>query len=48
MDVHVIRRDNRHLYSEILEDYFRLRHQIYVVERKWTAPGADDRTDAAQ
>jgi acyl-homoserine lactone synthase len=36
MDVHVIRHDNKQLYSEILEDYFRLRHQIYVVERKWT------------
>jgi acyl-homoserine lactone synthase len=35
MEVHVIRRDNRHLYTDILEDYFRLRHQIYVVERKW-------------
>jgi len=35
MEVHVIRRDNRHLYADILEDYFRLRHQIYVVERKW-------------
>jgi acyl-homoserine lactone synthase len=42
MDVHVICRDNRHLYSDILEDYFRLRHQIYVVERKW---GALDRPD---
>jgi acyl-homoserine lactone synthase len=35
MEVHVIRRDNRHLYADILEDYFRLRHRIYVVERKW-------------
>jgi acyl-homoserine lactone synthase len=35
VEVHVIRRDNRHLYTDILEGYFRLRHQIYVVERKW-------------
>ena len=35
MEVHVIRRENRHLYTDILEDYFRIRHQIYVVERKW-------------
>ncbi|HLI99885.1 MAG TPA: acyl-homoserine-lactone synthase [Bradyrhizobium sp.] len=45
MEVHVISRDNRHLYSEILEDYFRLRHQIYVVERKWTALDRADKRE---
>ncbi len=48
MDVHVIRRDNRHLYSEILEDYFRLRHQIYVVERKWSALDRPDKREIDQ
>lgn len=48
MDVHVIRRDNRHLYSEILEDYFRLRHHIYVVERKWTALDRPDKREIDQ
>jgi acyl-homoserine lactone synthase len=36
MQVHVIRRENRALYARILDDYFRIRHQIYVVERRWT------------
>jgi acyl-homoserine lactone synthase len=48
MEVHVIRRDNRHLYSEILEDYFRLRHQIYVVERKWTVLERPDKREIDQ
>jgi acyl-homoserine lactone synthase len=37
MQVHVVSRDNRHLYSDILEEYFRLRYKIYVLERKWAA-----------
>jgi acyl-homoserine lactone synthase len=48
MDVHVIRHDNRHLYSDILEDYFRLRHQIYVVERKWAALDRPDKREIDQ
>lgn len=48
MDVHVIRRDNRHLYSDILEDYFRLRHQIYVVERKWKVLDRPDKREIDQ
>jgi acyl-homoserine lactone synthase len=48
MDVHVIRRDNRHLYSDILEDYFRLRHQIYVVERKWSVLDRPDKREIDQ
>jgi acyl-homoserine lactone synthase len=43
MDVHVIRRDNTHFYSEILEDYFRPRHQIHVLERKWAALDRPDK-----
>ncbi|WP_322514949.1 acyl-homoserine-lactone synthase [Rhodopseudomonas palustris] len=37
MDVHVVRRENRKLYADLIERQFRIRHQIYVVERKWTA-----------
>lgn len=48
MDVHVIRHDNRHLYSEILENYFRLRHRIYVVERKWNALDRPDKREIDQ
>jgi acyl-homoserine lactone synthase len=48
MDVHVIRRDNRHLYLDILEDYFRLRHQIYVVERNWTVLDRPDKREIDQ
>lgn len=36
MEVHVIRRENRQLYAGLLDDYFRIRHDIYVGERKWT------------
>jgi len=34
-ELHVITHANRHLYSGALEEYFRLRHQIYVEERRW-------------
>ena len=33
--VHVITRDNRGLYTDQLEAYFRLRHDIFVGERGW-------------
>jgi acyl-homoserine lactone synthase len=36
MEVHVVRRENRQLYAALLDDYFRIRHDIYVGERKWT------------
>lgn len=35
-ELHVVSHANRHLYEDVLEDYFRLRHQIYVDERRWT------------
>ena len=34
-DVHVITRDNRRLYTDQLEAFFRLRHDIFVGERGW-------------
>lgn len=33
--IHVITNANRHLYDAELLAHFRLRHEIYVVERKW-------------
>lgn len=35
-ELHVVSHANRHLYEDVLEDYFRLRHRIYVDERRWT------------
>jgi acyl-homoserine lactone synthase len=34
-ELHVICEANRHLYESVLDDYFHIRHQIYVVERGW-------------
>jgi acyl-homoserine lactone synthase len=36
-DIHVVQRDNRHLYESYFDPYFRLRHEIYVKQRKWMA-----------
>ena len=36
-DIHVVQRDNRHLYESYFDPYFRLRHDIYVKQRKWMA-----------
>ncbi len=35
-ELHVVSHVNRHLYEGVLDEYFRLRHQIYVEERRWT------------
>lgn len=35
--IHVVRKDNRHLYEPYFDRYFRLRHDIYVKQRKWMA-----------
>lgn len=35
LEVHVIHTGNRHFYSDALEQHFRIRHDIYVGERKW-------------
>ena len=34
-ELHVICDVNRHLYHDVLEDYWRIRHDIYVGERRW-------------
>ena len=44
-DIHVVRRDNRHLYERYFDPYFRLRHDIYVKQRRWMAL---DRTDGRE
>jgi acyl-homoserine lactone synthase len=36
-EIHVVQRDNRRLYESYLDPYFRLRHDIYVKQRKWMA-----------
>jgi len=33
--VHVISAVNRHLYEDVLDEHFRVRHEIFVEERKW-------------
>ena len=36
-EIHVVQRGNRHLYENYFDPYFRLRHDIYVKQRKWMA-----------
>jgi len=36
-EIHVVRKDNRQLYESYFDPYFRLRHDIYVKQRKWMA-----------
>ena len=33
--IHVVTGDNKHLYGDALQQYFRLRHEIFVEERGW-------------
>lgn len=35
--IHAISALNRHLYEDVIEQHFRLRHDIFVEERKWEA-----------
>ncbi len=35
MKVHAIHAGNRHHYDDALEQHYRIRHDIYVGERKW-------------
>jgi acyl-homoserine lactone synthase len=35
--IHVVSAANRHRYEDVLEQHFRLRHDIFVGERKWEA-----------
>jgi acyl-homoserine lactone synthase len=40
--VHVVTRDNRDLYGDLLESFFRLRHDVFVGERGWSALARPD------
>lgn len=33
--IHAVSAVNRHLYEDVVEQHFRLRHEIFVEERKW-------------
>ena len=33
--IHVINKHNRHAYADVMESYFRKRHEIFVEERGW-------------
>lgn len=35
--IHVIKADNRACYADILDEYFQLRHRVFVEERGWRA-----------
>ena len=43
--IHVITRDNRQRYGSMLEQHFRLRHEIFVGERGWNALRQTDGLD---
>jgi acyl-homoserine lactone synthase len=47
-ELHVICAENRHLYDDTLEEYFRLRHDIYVDERGWRDLARPDRREIDQ
>lgn len=41
MKVHTVHPGNAHLYKAELEQFFRVRHDIYVLEKKWREPSPD-------
>src|ERR1700694_340426 len=43
--IHVISAANRHLYEDILEQHFRIRHDIFVDERRWETLRKPDRRE---
>jgi acyl-homoserine lactone synthase len=43
--IHVISAANRHLYEDVLEQHFRIRHDIFVEERKWETLRKPDRRE---
>lgn len=44
-EIHVVTAANRHLYESILDDYHRIRHDIFVKERGWKAVERTDGRD---
>jgi acyl-homoserine lactone synthase len=43
--IHAISALNRHLYEDVIEQHFRVRHEIFVDERKWEALRRPDHRD---
>jgi acyl-homoserine lactone synthase len=43
--IHIISAANRHLYEDVLQDHFRIRHDIFVEERRWETLRKPDRRD---
>jgi acyl-homoserine lactone synthase len=43
--IHVVSAVNRHLYEDVIEQHFRVRHEIFVEERKWDALRKPDGRD---
>jgi acyl-homoserine lactone synthase len=43
--IHVISAANRHIYEDVIEQHFRVRHEIFVEERKWEALRKPDGRD---
>jgi acyl-homoserine lactone synthase len=43
--IHVISAANRHLYEDVLEQHFYIRHDIFVEERKWETLRKPDRRE---
>jgi acyl-homoserine lactone synthase len=41
MQVHVVHSENQHLYQSELNQFFKLRHDIYVDEKHWREPSPD-------
>jgi acyl-homoserine lactone synthase len=35
VEIHIVQRENRHLYERYFDEYHRQRHEIYVKQRKW-------------
>jgi len=46
--IHLVNSENKHLYKNEMRDQFRVRHEIYVEERKWEALRAPDRLERDQ
>jgi acyl-homoserine lactone synthase len=44
-EIHVVTRDNRAIYEEHIEKHHRLRHEVFVRERGWTALWRPDGRD---
>lgn len=43
--VHIVTAANRHLYDDVLDNYHRIRHDVFVKERGWKAVEREDGRD---